>query len=129
MLRGAGFLAITLLVLGLLCENTALAQTTPPANPPANPPPASTTIKCNFDEYPAKENGSTVCRKVPTCKSDEVNSYDTASQKFICKRILKCDPKHQQAAYINGKNVCIDIPNCDGPGKHYAFDGTKMICQ
>ena len=101
-----------------------MAQTPPPAAAPV-----VADVKCDFDEYPSTVGGSTVCKKVPTCTKDEVNSYDTATQKFICKKLVKCDPKHQQAAYINGKNVCIDIPNCERQGMHYAFDGTKMICK
>ena len=124
MLRGSSFLAMTLLVLSMLVGSNAVAQTPPPATPPVAAP-----FQCAFDEYPSTDNGVTTCKKVPTCKKDEVNSYDTATQKFVCKKLVICDPKRQQAAYINGKNVCIDIPDCEGKGQHYAFDGTKMICK
>ena len=118
MLLGTGLLAIPLMVLGLLCGSSAWAD----------PPPPS-TVKCALNEYPETVNGTTTCKKVPSCTKDEVISYDTTTQKFACKKLVLCDPRHQQAAYINGKNVCIDVPNCDGKGQHYAFDGTKMVCQ
>lgn len=100
------------------------AQTaTPPPTPPA-------PVKCALDEYPEAANGTTTCKKVPSCgKNGEAISYDATTNKFTCKKLLKCDPKHQQAAYVNGKNVCIDIPDCEKQGKNYAFDGTKMVCQ
>lgn len=134
---GLGFLVTTVIVLGLSLAGQAYAQTaTPPANnPPANNPPAAsttttpTTPKCALDEFPATENGTTTCKKVPSCTKNEVISYDTATQKFACKKLVQCDPKTQQAAYINGKNVCIDVPNCERQGKHYAFDGSKMVCE
>lgn len=130
MKRLSGFFAAAILMLGITCGASAFAQNvaTPPANNTAAP--AATTPTCALDEFPATENGSTTCKKVPACKNKgEVISYDSTAQKFVCKKILECDPKKQQAAYINGKNVCIDIPNCEARGLTYAFDGTKMICK
>jgi hypothetical protein len=121
MVRGFGFLAVPVMVMGVLLASNAWAQQTAV--------PADTQFKCAFDEYQSTDNGVTVCKKVPTCAKDEVNSYDTTMQKFVCKKLVICDPRTQQAAYINGKNVCIDVPNCEKAGMHYAFDGTKMVCQ
>lgn len=127
MLRSSNLLAVILLVSGLLYGSSAWAVEPTPSPTPA---PADTpTVKCALDEFPVVKNGVTTCTKVPTCTKDEVNSYDTATQKFVCKKLIKCDPRHQQAAYVNGKNVCIDVPDCEKQGKHYAFDGSKMVCQ
>ncbi len=128
MRRSMGLWAAILMVIAMVHGSPVMAETTPP---PANPPPAApaTAPKCNLNEFPATENGMTVCKKVPACVKGEIISYDTATQKFACKKLVECDPKTQQAAYINGKNVCIDVPNCERQGKHYAFDGTKMVCE
>lgn len=124
MLSGSGFWATTLILVGILVGNCAVAQTPPPATPPVAAP-----LQCALDEFPSTEYGITSCKKVPRCKDNEVTSYDTKLQKFICQKILKCDPKNQQAAYIDGKNVCMDIPDCERKGQRYAFDGKKMFCQ
>lgn len=124
MVRLSGFFIAAIMVFGITCSVSAWAETTPP---PATPP---AETKCALDEAPVTENGATVCRKVPSCnKKDEAISYDTATQKFMCKKLVLCDPKRQQAAYVDGKNVCIDIPNCEAQGRSYAFDGTKMVCK
>lgn len=133
MKRVSGFFAVAILMLaitlGITISASAFAQNvaTPPANNTAT---AATTPTCALDEFPSTENGTTTCKKVPACKTKgEIISYDNTTQKFTCKKLIECDPKKQQAAYVNGKNVCIDIPNCEARGLTYAFDGTKMICK
>ncbi len=119
MVRLSGFFIAALMVMGITCGASAWAQSTPPSE-----------IKCALDEAPVKEGTVTICRKVPSCnKKDEAISYDTATQKFMCKKLVLCDPKRQQAAYVDGKNVCIDIPNCEAQGRSYAFDGVRMVCK
>ncbi len=128
MSRSSCLLATTLIGLGIVVCGGAFADTT--SSETSAPSSQNTQLKCAMDEYPSTENGVAMCKKVPSCSSkNEVISYDATIQKFVCKKLVQCDPKRQQAAFVNGKNVCIDVPDCEKQGKHYAFDGSKMVCQ
>jgi hypothetical protein len=104
-------------------------------------PPVAQPNNCAVDEYPSDEHGVTTCKKVPACNSaGEIISYDQSLQKFVCKKNMQCGcantnvpctaaKRREQAVYINGKNECISVPDCEAEKKNYVFDGTRYYCR
>ena len=113
----------------VLCASFGLFAQAADTPPPASPPPEATPLQCALDEFPSKENGQEVCKKVPSCKTKgETISFDSTTQRFTCKKLVLCKPR-QQPVYINGKNECLDIPDCEKTHQTYVFDGTKYSCR
>jgi hypothetical protein len=121
------FVAVVLVVLF-----TCSLHAAPPVTQPSN---------CAVDEYSSNEHGVTTCKKVPACKGDgEIISYDQANQKFVCKKLIQCGcpntnvpcserKRREQAVYINGKNECLYVPDCEKTHQNYVFEGGKYYCR